>query len=297
MEDNHLTEVLTELKRRALEKDTSVGFNPTGIPGLSVVVRTQAGEKRSFSRPYLAIVLQGKKRTQIGQYEYVNGPGDCIITCIDFPSVTYIEEASPETPFVSVVMELNRALLTELALSLAPRREPLSSGDTPPYAVFPCSADLGENALRLFDIADKPEAVQLLAPILIREMHARLLLGEAGTWLWSICAGSQHLQQISHAIAVIKENFRTNLSVETLASSIGMSSASFHRHFKALTGYSPIQYQKTLRLYEARRLLMADRKSVGFTAGAVGYASSSQLTNDYRRFFGVAPRDDRHLNS
>ena len=165
MEDNHLTEVLTELKRRALEKDTSVGFNPTGIPGLSVVVRTQAGEKRSFSRPYLAIVLQGKKRTQIGQYEYVYGPGDCIITCIDFPSVTYIEEASPETPFVSVVMELNRALLTELALSLAPRREPLSSGDTPPYAVFPCSADLGENALRLFDIADKPEAVQLLAPI------------------------------------------------------------------------------------------------------------------------------------
>ena len=74
-----------------------------------------------------------------------------------------------------------RALLTELALSLAPRREPLSTGDTPPYAVFPCSADLGENALRLFDIADKPEAVQLLAPILIREMHARLLLGEAGT--------------------------------------------------------------------------------------------------------------------
>ena len=88
-----------------MEKDTSVGFNPTGIPGLSVVVRTQAGEKRSFSRPYLAIVLQGKKRTQIGQYEYVYGPGDCIITCIDFPSVTYIEEASPETPFVSVVME------------------------------------------------------------------------------------------------------------------------------------------------------------------------------------------------
>ena len=149
-----------------------------------------------------------------------------------------------------VLTELKRrALLTELALSLAPRREPLSTGDTPPYAVFPCSADLGENALRLFDIADKPEAVQLLAPILIREMHARLLLGEAGTWLWSICAGSQHLQQISHAIAVIKENFRTNLSVETLASSIGMSSASFHRHFKALTGYSPIQYQKTLRLY------------------------------------------------
>lgn len=107
-----------------------------------------------------------------------------------------------------VLTELKRrALLTELALSLAPRREPLSTGDTPPYAVFPCSADLGENALRLFDIADKPEAVQLLAPILIREMHARLLLGEAGTWLWSICAGSQHLQQISHAIAVIKEKF------------------------------------------------------------------------------------------
>lgn len=98
MEDNHLTEVLTELKRRALEKDTSVGFNPTGIPGLSVVVRTQAGEKRSFSRPYLAIVLQGKKRTQIGQYEYVYGPGDCISPVLISHPLPILKRHPPRLP-------------------------------------------------------------------------------------------------------------------------------------------------------------------------------------------------------
>lgn len=270
----------------------AVGFNPTGIPGLSVVMRTSRGEKRSFQKPYAALVIQGRKRTRVGDAERVYGPGDIVVTCIDFPSFTTIEEASPEHPFLSCVLELDRKMLADLALSSG---SPGSSSEEPPglpFFVAPCGEALAQNFLRLLALGECPEAAALLGPILVRELHARLLLSPLGVWIRSVCASGTRSNQVATAVSLIRAQFREPLSVPEIARHVGLSAPTLHRHFKSLTGFSPIRYQKMLRLYEGRSLLREGRKTVSGAAFEVGYASSSQFTNDYRRLFGRSPRED-----
>ncbi|MDO5532536.1 AraC family transcriptional regulator [Sutterella sp.] len=269
----------------------AAGFNATPVPGLAVVVRTRAGEQRSFQKPYVALALQGRKRTVVGTTEHVYGTGDVVTTCIDFPSFTTVEEASPERPFIAAVLELNRDLMTELALTLAPGR-PASEPPGQPFFVSPATEAIADVFLRLLELTERPAEIPVLAPILVRELHARLLLGPQGEWLRSICAYGSHASQIARAVSLIKSDFRGQLVVADLAGRVGLSEASFHRHFKQITGHSPIQYQKLMRLYEGRSLLRSGRRSVSAAAFEVGYASASQFTNDYRRFFGLSPRED-----
>ncbi|MDO5532541.1 AraC family transcriptional regulator [Sutterella sp.] len=268
-----------------------VGFIPTAVPGLACVRRIAAGEKRSFQNPYVAVVLQGRKRTAVGSVEHTYGPGDIVVTCIDFPSFTTIEEASPEKPFLSVVLEMNRDLMTELSLQLTEQSLPEEAGGQP-FFVSSCSDSIAASYLRLLELTETPDDIPLLAPILTRELHARLLLSPLGGWIRGVCSVGTHSNQIARAVTLIKNDFRQPLTVADVARRVGLSEASFHRHFKACTGHTPIQYQKILRLYEGRLILKSGRKSVSGAAYEVGYASSSQFTNDYRRFFGMSPRED-----
>ena len=268
------------------------GFNDTGIPGLSLVMRTEAGEKRSFQEPYAALVLQGRKRTMAGNFEFIYGPGDCVITCVALPSVTYIEEASSVTPFLSIVLRLDPKLLSELALSQPAACSSAFPAEAP-AVVSRCPDAIIESFTRLLALRREPQACRdLLAPILTRELYARLLLSEQGPWLRSVCSFGTRSQQVAAAADVIRQSFREAITIESLAQKTGMSPATLHRHFKALTGFSPIQYQRILRLYEARRLLCTGRQTISCIAFAVGYASASQFTHDYRVFFGNAPRDN-----
>lgn len=281
----------TALAQTVARLARSVGFNATGIPGVSVVMRTEKGEKRSFQKPYAALVLQGKKRTRVGDVEHVYGPGDLVVTCIDFPSFTTIEEASADKPFYSCVLEMNRELMAELSSEIG-HAAAVDEPDGQPFFVARAEESVAQNVLRLLALADAPDTIALLAPILIRELHARLLLGLQGAWIRSVCSFGSHSNQIAAAVAMIKDNFREALPVTAIAGRVGLSEASLFRHFKNVTGFSPIQYQKILRLYEGRNILRSGRKTVAGTAFEVGYASSSQFTNDYRRFFGLSPRED-----
>lgn len=285
--DSTRSALAQEVKRLA----SAIGFNPTGIPGLSVVKRTARGEKRSFQKPYAALVIDGRKRTRVGNVEHVYGPGDIVVTCIDFPSFTTIEEASIEKPFLSCVLELNRELLAELSLSFGHASQ-TDEPDGQPFFVARCEEDIAQNFLRLLTLEGSQQSIALLSPILIRELHARLLLGPQGGWIRSVCAYGSHSSQIAAAVAIIKENFRKPISVAEIAGHIGLSEPSLHRHFKNVTGFSPIKYQKILRLYEGRNILRSGKKTVSGAAFEVGYASSSQFTNDYRKFFGLSPRED-----
>lgn len=279
------------LARLAMQHAGAIGFNPTGIAGFNVVKRIERGEKRSFQKPYAALIFQGRKRTRVGDIEHVYGPGDVVVTCIDFPSFTTIEEASIEKPFLSCVLELNRDLMAELSLMLGHAQAP----DDPagqPFFVTRCEEDIAQNFRRLLELSDAPENISLLAPILIRELHARFLLGPQGAWIRSVCSYGTHSHQIAAAVSMIKEKFREPISVADIAGNIGLSEPSLHRHFKNMTGFSPIKYQKILRLYEGRNILRSGRKTVSGAAFEVGYASSSHFTNDYRKFFGLSPRDD-----
>ncbi len=288
MDSREIHERILEICRR---KAHVVGFNPTGIDRLSVVMRTTRGEKRSFNAPYLALVLQGRKHTVIGEYEFTYGPGDSVVTCIDAPSVTYVEEASPQTPFISVVLELDRNLLAELIVEHGKSVRHAVRPSGMPFAVAKSSDDISLNFLRLLELSEQ-EDKSILEPILLREVHARLLLGIQGNWLREVCAFGTRTNQISKAVEKIKENFASQISMEALAKEVGMSQATFHRHFKALTGFSPNQYQKLLRLYEARRLLASGKSTASASAYKVGYASTSQFTNDYKAFFGITPTQE-----
>ena len=284
------------LRKLTLQCAYAVGFNATAIEGLSVVKRVQSGEKRSFNEPYAALVLQGRKRTFVGPYEHVYGPGECVVTCLDFPSVTYIEEASVDTPFLSVVLRLDRTMLSELALSQ--EKFSRSAVTSQPFVVSRCSDDLADAFLRLLSLNhESEERRSLLAPILTRELCARLLLSEQGPWIREVCAFGSRSHQVAAAIDFIKASFREDITIERLAAKSGMSTATLHRHFKTLTGFSPIQYQKILRLYEAQRQLVSGRQTVSGAAYGVGYVSSSQFSNDYKAFFGISPKEDAKRNN
>ena len=284
------------LRRLTLQCAYAIGFNATTIDGLSVVKRVQQGEKRTFNEPYAALVLQGRKRTLVGSNEYVYGPGDCVVTCLNFPSVTYIEEASVDRPFLSVVLRLDRTLLSELAHSQQKLACPAVSDQ--PIVVSRCSDTLADAFLRLLSLSlESEEQQKLLAPILTRELYARLLLSELGPWIREVCAFGSRSYQVAAAIDFIKGAFRQEITIETLAKNSGMSPATLHRHFKTLTGFSPIQFQKILRLYEAQRQIVSGRKTVSGAAYEVGYVSSAQFSNDYKAFFGISPKNEFRMDT
>lgn len=268
---------------------SGTGFLATPIPGLNLVNRTKPENLRSFSRPFAAIVLQGRKRTLIGASEFAYGPGSSVVTCVDVPSETCVEEASPEKPYISAVIDIRRELIADLSARAAERGRPDRAASASPIFVTEADDALADCALRLVSLLDDPTSQALLAPILMEEFHARLLLSPLGAWLREACAYGSRTHQVAQAIAAIRAGFAGELRADELAGRVNMSPATFHRHFKSVTGVTPIQYQKIMRLYEARRLLASGQARVAQAAGMVGYVSSSQFATDYRKFFGTAP--------
>lgn len=233
------------------------------------------------------------KRTSIDGRIIRFGPGDLVVNSIVRPSVTVIESASPERPFRSFVLTLEHRALLELLREL-PQEAPLARRapeDELPIWTVPADDDLAECCLKLARTAGREREAALLAPILKREMAARLLLGPLGPWIRSALSDTARSSRI--AAARIRSEFEKPLSVAGLARSANMSSATFHRHFMAMTGLSPIQYQKAARLNEARSLIVEESSRISDAAYRVGYASASQFAADYRHFFGRSPSDDR----
>lgn len=269
---------------------THEGYNSTGIDGFSVVATTGSGERRTFVSLFVALILQGRKSTTVSGERYVYGKGKCVVNCINRPSETVIEEASPGTPFISFVLKLEPEMLSEI-ISGMPDTLLASRADTKPVFVIDCPDEICESFERLLALSGKPEA-EVLAPIVKREIYARLLLSELGPWIRGLYASGSASRRIMNAISFIRDHYREDIEAEALADSVHMSPATFRRHFHALAGCSPIQYQKNLRLFEARRLLTAEKRSVAITAQSVGYMSASQFTTDFRRFFGRTPREE-----
>ena len=271
------------------------GFCGTGIDGFHAVRREGPGEKRGLIDVYAAIILEGVKRTSFDGRILRIGPGGLVVNSIVRPSVTVIESASPERPFRAFVLTLERRALLKLTRAL-PQEAPLgrrAPEDELPIWTVPADDELAECCLRLARTAGREREAALLAPILKREMAARLLLGPLGPWIRSALSDAARSSRIADAAARIRSEFEKPLSVAGLARSANMSSATFHRHFKAMTGLSPIQYQKAARLNEARSLIVEESSRISDAAYRVGYASASQFAADYRHFFWRSPSDDR----
>lgn len=282
---------------RALTPKT--GVNETAVPNFFAVRREATGEKPSFLDVYAALVLQGAKRSAVEGRTLRYRTGDVVVNSLERPTLTVIEEASPEAPFFSFFIKLDRKALLDLATNLQDDLR-LTPEESTRYARLPMLAAPADDALadcyrRLSEAALNPDSARLLGPILQQEICARLLLGPLGLWIRSLCTYGTHARQIADAVERIRRLYAEPLRVEDLANTVGMSTATFHRHFKTLTGVSPLQYQKMTRLYEAQRLIRTRSTNVSQAAVRVGYASASQFASDYRTLFGRTPLQDRRL--
>ncbi len=266
------------------------GLVRTAIPSLRMMcVPAPSGPMHSVYRPLLCVVLQGAKQMTVGGEERRVGAGDTVIVTADVPVTGRIVQASAQAPYLAVAIEFDLALLQELAAATSLAEGPSS---TRTFWVDESDEAVVDVACRLVRLLRRPEAVPILAPGLLRELHYWLLNGRHAAALRSLASPGAYGERLGRAMALLRQGYREQISVEQLAAAAGLSVSAFHRHFKTLTTLTPVQFQKQLRLVEARRLMLDDGWPASRAAFEVGYASASQFTREYGRMFGAPPRRD-----
>ncbi|WP_146876674.1 AraC family transcriptional regulator, partial [Halovibrio variabilis] len=238
-------------------------------------------------------ILQGSKRIVIGDQVVNYQAGQSFITSVELPVVGEVLESSPSTPYLALRLSLDRALVTEI---LCKSDSPLRMLETRGFCIDRVSDDLADAWYRLVRLTGHPDDIALIAPLIEREILYRMLRGPQGAVLRQIAGIDDRFFQIRRAITWIRQNYATTFRVEELAATANMSPSAFHRRFKATVRLSPLQYQKQIRLYEARRMLFTEPGGVTAVALSVGYESLSQFSREYSRLFGAPPaRDIRTL--
>jgi AraC-like DNA-binding protein len=264
--------------------------SPTAIPRVRLMRRDAPTElvPMVFDSA-LCLVLQGVKHMLIGDKMLSYGAGMHFISTIETPALGRIAEASMDAPYLSMSIAIDPALIASILLDMPPQAElPLKRG----FVAELSGAQMLEAWRRLLELLERPDDIAVLGPAREREILYRLLQGPQGVVLRQIAGADARLVHIRQAVDWLREHYTAPLRVEDLARRVGMSPSVFHRHFKAVTALSPIQYQKRLRLYEARRRLMARPGDAAGAAFAVGYESASQFSREYARLFGAPPARD-----
>lgn len=245
-----------------------------------------------LARPAICVVAQGGKWTSFGAERHHYRVGQALIVAVDMPSIGRVVEASPDLPFLGAVVQLDRAVLREVLAQM--KREPAPDDHRHASAarVIAMSKALTDCVTRLVELLHKPEAAPVLAPLVLRELCYWLLVSPAAGTLIDMTLGYERADHILRSIGMLREQYARPLRIAELAAEARLSESAFHRQFKAVTAMTPLQYQKQLRLLEARRLIRAERSKVEAAAYATGYESASQFSREYSRLFGVAPRQD-----
>ena len=263
----------------------------TGIPRLGLIRATTVTlPVQTIYEPRLIVVAQGRKQGLLGEQVFDYGAGSYVVVSVDLPVSAAIREASVERPYLALSLRFESALLADVLLGLPPAA--MATHASPGLAVSLMTDGLLDPLVRLVRLLEQSRDIPMLAPLVEREILYRLLLGEHGAMLRQIALADSRMSQIGRTITWIRRNYDQPLRIDALAAMASMSASSFHRHFKAVTALSPLQYQKQIRLREARRLLLAndgDAARIGF---AVGYESASQFSREYSRQFGAPPARD-----
>jgi AraC-like DNA-binding protein len=261
---------------------------PHRLPGLRFFRREAPSRiEASIYEPALCLILQGSKTTSIGDQSVALAPGDALIVSHTLPVVSQITQASPQEPYLSVVLPLDMQLIHDLHDQVAQTKSP--EADARSLSAGPVDPAWLEPLVRYIDLAGVPLDVQILGPSTLRELHYRLLLSSLGTMLNRLLLEDSRASRVAKAIRQLKAEYHLPLRVPDLAKTAAMSASSFHEHFKAVTGTTPLQYQKDLRLIEAHALLIGMNHTVAEAAFAVGYESPNHFSRDYSRKFGLPP--------
>ena len=295
---DRLEELRAELAHRISVQVGADQRRITEIPGLTVHRRTAPTEACSMTyEPSLILTVQGLKRVEFGGKIYTYGSSHYLLASVALPVVARVVEASEQKPCLALSMKLQMQVVREL-LSREEVAAASHAGSGPAMSVGEVTVELLDSFCRLMRLLDHPREIAFLHGLIEREIIFRVLQGPAGARLRAVATSGDQSYRTAKAIAWIKENYAKPLRVEELAEIAGMGVSTLHHHFRALTAMSPLQYQKQIRLQEARARMSVHGLDAGSAAVEVGYESASQFTREYKRLFGQTPmRDSRSLRS
>jgi AraC-like DNA-binding protein len=285
--------IALESLRKSLARWTEQGeLHTTSIPGLSLFRREEPTEPISgMYEPSICMVAQGAKRVLLGDDAYVYDAHHYLITAVHLPTVVQIIEASRQKPYLGLRLTFNQHELSKLMADShlpSPRTQQSRCGMATGEVTLPLLTAIQ----RLIDLLAEEQDIPVLAPNIQREIIYRLLVGDQGARLRQIASAGTQSHQIARAIDWLQSNYSQSLRIDDLAAQVSMSPSTFHHHFRAMTSLSPLQYQKQLRLQEARRLMLTEHMDAGAAAFEVGYESPSQFSREYSRQFGAPPLRD-----
>jgi AraC-like DNA-binding protein len=291
-----VTETIREIADIIARYAANGSDHPTGLASLYLKRQTEPTQLVHTAQwPCFGLVAQGAKRLQLGTETYTYAAGDYVLVSLDLPMSSCIVEASEAQPHLGMGFAIDPQLLKEVL-----GRFGNGHADAPAHPQLPergvvvakASADLLDATLRLLRLLDRPQDIPVMAPLLEQEVLYRLLVGPYGARLRQIALAESPSNKVAKAISWLRSNYASPLRIEDLADRVGMSESSLHHNFKTVTAMTPMQYQKQLRLHEARRLMLVERLDVGSAGYAVGYQSPSQFSREYARLYGQPPIRD-----
>ncbi|MCA9888006.1 MAG: AraC family transcriptional regulator [Anaerolineae bacterium] len=254
-----------------------------------------ADHNHGVLKPSFCVIAQGSKEVYLGKDRYQYDPFNYLLATVDLPTVTRVIEASKERPYLSFRLELDPNLVGSILVE-AGHILPRANTDMRALDVSSLDGYLLDAVVRLTRLADSPDEARVLMPLITREIIYRLLTSDQGTRLCHMVASGSYASNVVKAIKRLRSNFDQSLRVEDMAQELGMSVSSFHSHFKAVTAMSPLQFQKRLRLQEARRLMLSEDVDATSAAYQVGYNDASHFSREYKSLFGEPPiRDVQRL--
>jgi len=282
--------------RSLIERHARSGVSRTGIPGVLVARTDQNGpQDESTTGTVLAVIAQGSKRLSIGTTVHDYGPGEYLVASVDLPVTGQYVNVSPAQPALGFGLELRPEVVAELMLNSAALdfARPVRGEPSPPaIAVGTSSERLLDACVRMLRLLDHPRDIPVLAPMIEREILWLIMSGEQGATVRQLGLADSNVNRVRQVVRWMRERYAEPMRVDDLAQLASMSPSTFHRAFHAVTAMSPIQYQKNIRLQEARMRLLANPADVASAAYAVGYESASQFSREYRRQFGAPPSRD-----
>lgn len=286
---------LSEL-RALVARHSPEGVHATAIPGVLVSRVSESGPpEESTTGTVLAIIVQGGKRLALGERVHTYGAGQYLVASVDLPVSGQFTDASAAHPALGFAFELKPTIVADLLLAPAALEAPRTGrggSPAPGVAVSDATPELLDAATRMLRLLDRPADAAVLAPLIEREIHWLLMTGAQGATVRQMGLADSGVSRVRHAARWIRDRYAETIRIEDLAGMARMSPSAFHRNFQAVTALSPIQFQKQIRLQEARMRLLADPRDVAGVAYAVGYESPSQFSREYRRQFGAPPGQD-----
>lgn len=285
------TTLIGSLARIVQKSVTTPGDHRTAMPELTLHRRNKPTQVvHCIYTLGMALTVQGSKHVLLGEKELSYGPGQSLLTTIDLPVSYHITRATPAEPYLGIMLKFDQTLLTQVASALERPAENKAAFE--PISLQRLDAPVLDALHRLLLLLDEPKLIPQLAPLIQREIMVRLLTGPHARHLWNLVHVAGPTQRIAQAANWIRQHFAEEMHVDLLAETTNMSPTTFRQHFRAITGMSPVQFQKLLRLQEARQLMLDQNMSAGSASALVGYESASQFNREYRRLFGAPPQAD-----